>query len=83
MNNFLSNYSAEELIKELNARPDVLGIKVFEKELIDKYITESGHKPTKRNFEKVKKYPYIQKLFEISEKDIRIIETAVGDALDK
>ena len=82
MSNTLEEFTTEQLIDELKNRSDIFGIKVFTKEWIKPFFYESKHKMTDRSLKKVKDYPYTQNLFEISEKDCRMIETAIGDALD-
>lgn len=79
----LSDFSTDVLIKEINSRNDVFALKVFTKQWAKDILNDMGYSSTPRNMKRVKEYPYTKKLTEVAENDRRLLETAVGDALEK
>lgn len=83
MLNDLSDFSTDTLIKEISSRNEIFALKVFTKQWAKDILNDMGYSTTPRNMKRVKEYPYTNKLTEVTENDRRLLETAVGDALEK
>lgn len=83
MHNELSSFSTSMLLEELESRNDVFAVKVFKTQWAKDIMNDMGYSTTPRNMKRVKEYPYTEKLTEVTENDRRLLETAVGDVLEK
>lgn len=83
MHNELSSFSTTKLLEELKSRNDIFAIKVFKTQWAKDIIDDMGYSTTPRNMKRVQEYPYTEKLTEVTENDRRLLETAVGDVLEK
>lgn len=83
MLNDLSDFSTDTLIKEISSRNEIFALKIFTKQWAKDILNDMGYSTTSRNIKRVKEYPYTNKLTEVTENDRRLLETAVGDALEK
>lgn len=83
MHNDLSTFSTTKLLEELESRKDIFAIKVFETQWVKDIMNDMGYSSTTRNMKRVREYPYTEKLTEVTENDKRLLETAVGDVLEK
>lgn len=83
MHDDLSTFSTTKLLEELESRKDIFAIKVFETQWAKDIMNDMGYSSTTRNMKRVREYPYTEKLTEVTENDRRLLETAVGDVLEK
>jgi nicotinamide mononucleotide adenylyltransferase len=79
----LQSFSTTMLIEELESRNDVFALKVFKTKWAKDIFNDMGYSTTPRNMKRVQEYPYTKKLTEVTENDRRLLETSVGDALEK
>lgn len=79
----LQSFSTTMLIEELKSRNDVFALKVFKTKWAKDILNDMGYSTTPRNMKRVREYPYTEKLTEVTENDRRLLETSVGDALEK